>query len=98
MKLIIVILSVLSFAAKNDILSSPKPVTCLCELNEVCEGSRGGKYCITKTGTKKYIYDSSKDNCQCATPVKRTVNWCTGAKGGQYCITAKGNKSYKPKL
>ncbi len=28
---------------------------CSCEGNKLCEGPRGGKYCVTKRGHKKYI-------------------------------------------
>ncbi len=36
-------------------------------------------------------------SCNCATPIKNTIDWCTGAKGGTYCTKADGNKHYKPK-
>ena len=35
--------------------------------------------------------------CECATPLRTTLNWCQGARGGEFCVNSKGQKRYKPK-
>lgn len=52
---------------------------------------------ITSFSTQAQTTSSTATDCNCATPIKSTVNWCTGSRGGQYCLNSQGQKRYKPK-
>lgn len=35
--------------------SRPSEASCPCDSGRICTGPRGGRYCITKTGKKRYL-------------------------------------------
>lgn len=69
----------------------PDADNCSCSSGRVCIGPRGGRYCITAGGNKRYGvgYSPSTSSCPCS-----SGNVCIGPRGGRYCITSGGKKKY----
>jgi hypothetical protein len=47
--------SAINAQTKLGKLSGKQASACPCESSVTCQGPRGGKYCVTKRGNKKYL-------------------------------------------
>lgn len=70
--------------------------TCPCSASFNCTGPRGGLYCITSGGKKRYrsrpsaSVVSSSGSCPCS-----GSRDCVGPRGGHYCFTSGDKKRYR---
>lgn len=75
-----------------------RDATCPCSGSFNCVGPRGGRYCITSGGNKRYRSRASHAQSAVSSSVGCPCSGsrdCVGPRGGHYCITSGGNKRYR---
>ena len=75
-----------------------RDATCPCSGSFNCTGPRGGQYCITSGGNKRYrsrpSYAASAVSSSGSCPCSGSRD-CVGPRGGHYCYTSGGNNRYR---